>query len=70
VFLKENPDLYGKLKELVFKHYEIGKYAGNIKDDAAEEAATVADGAAKAPAPTTAGKAAAAAAGGSDGRAS
>jgi len=67
VFLKENPDLYEKLKDLVFRHYEIGKYADTGQGEAAEAAAgdkKAVDGTLKVPAPTAAGKATAATAGG------
>ncbi|MCB1184183.1 recombinase RecA [bacterium] len=63
VFLKENVDLYRTIKELVFKHYEIGQYA----DNGGEASEADIDGDQQAPAPTAAGKAAAASAGGSAG---
>jgi recombination protein RecA len=62
VFLKENSDLYLTIKELVFKHYEIGKYANN--GPAAVVDADADAGAHKVSAPTAAGRAAAATAGG------
>ncbi len=70
IFLKENEDMYATIKDLVFQHYEIGKYAdgGDNSDEEAAEApesgsATI-DASATVPAPTAAGKAAAATAGG------
>ena len=39
VFLKENQDLYGKIKELVFTHYGIGKN-GDEKTEETTEAKT------------------------------
>jgi len=64
IFFKENIDLYEQIKDLVFRHYEIGQYA----DGVAKPEDEAVDGAAVAPAPTpagaVAGKAAAATAGG------
>ena len=66
IFLKENKDLYLTIKELVFKHYKIGKYADDGTGSHDEEKAgdKTVDGAATVPTPTAAGKAAAATAGG------
>ena len=36
VFLKENQDLYGKIKELVFTHYGIGKSGDETTEETAE----------------------------------
>jgi len=77
ILLRDDPELYEEIKDLVFKHFEIGEYAhqdkdeseGNAEDEAVAKvakgtkAATV-DGAATVPVPTAAGKAAAASAGG------
>ena len=67
IFLKENTDLYDTIKDLVFRHYEIGQYADNgeeTEEEAAEGSSAKIDASATVPAPTAAGKAAAATAGG------
>jgi len=80
VLLRENPDLYAEIKELVFEYFEIGEYANRDgqekagdkeagdkeagKGEAKESQAAKVDGAATVPVPTAAGKAAAATAGG------
>ncbi len=67
IFLKENEDMYATIKDLVFRHYEIGKYSdggGDSDEEAAEAGSATIDASATVPVPTAAGKAAAATAGG------